>query len=394
MTLTSIYYFLTSSRAFSIHIVFTISAIYYVSTAQLNALELVLIGTILELTVFICEIPTGLFADFFGRKKSFILGTLIIGSAHVLEGSIPEFWAIALASALWGIGWTFISGSEQAWIADELENRGIEHVFLKGAQWSSIGSFLGILMSVLLALVFSVQIAIIIAGGILVLIALVSNIIVPETKFIRLSHATAAPFAQMKHALTLGLSQIKRHRMLRYIAWVTLFIGLASEGFDRLWGAHIIEGFELNEEHAVYWFGALFAIAYILNILLLGWIERHVTKSYATVLFLLNALLMIALITFAYSDQFFVAVAFYWVISALRETNEPVLAVMINQRLSSKGRATTLSMFGQVDALGQIAGGPIIGLLALYASVADGIAATALLLLPVVLCCLWMRRLY
>lgn len=249
-------------------------------------------------------------------------------------------------------------------------------------------------MSVLLALVFSVQIAIIVAGGILVLIALVSNIIVPETKFIRLSHATAAPFAQMKHALTLGLSQIKRHRMLRYIAWVTLFIGLASEGFDRLWGAHIIEGFELNEEHAVYWFGALFAIAYILNILLLGWIERHVTKSYATVLFLLNALLMIALITFAYSDQFFVAVAFYWVISALRETNEPVLAVMINQRLSSKGRATTLSMFGQVDALGQIAGGPIIGLLALYASVADGIAATALLLLPVVLCCLWMRRLY
>jgi len=69
LKLTTIYYFLTSSRSFSIHIVFTISAIYYVSVAQLNALELVLIGTILELTVFICEIPTGLFADFFGRKK-------------------------------------------------------------------------------------------------------------------------------------------------------------------------------------------------------------------------------------------------------------------------------------------------------------------------------------
>lgn len=394
MNLTTIYYFLTSSRAFSIHIVFTVSAIYYVSTAQLNALELVLIGTILELTVFIFEIPTGLFADFFGRKKSFILGTFIIGAAHMLEGCLPEFWAIALASALWGIGWTFISGSEQAWIADELKNQGIEHVFLKGAQWSSLGSFSGILMSVLLALAFSVQIAIMVAGSLLIFIAIVSSIIVPETKFIRLSHDTSSPFAQMKHALTLGLSQIKRHRMLRYIAWVTLFIGLASEGFDRLWGAHVIEGFQLDEEQAVYWFGALFAIAYILNILLLRWIERYVTKSYATVLLWLNVLLMIALISFAYTAQFFLAVAFYWLISALRETNEPVLAVMINQRLPSQGRATTLSMFGQVDALGQIAGGPIIGLLALYTSVADGIAATALLLLPVVLCCLWMRRLY
>ena len=392
MKLTTIYYFLTSSRSFSIHIVFTISAIYYVSVAQLNALELVLIGTILELTVFICEIPTGLFADFFGRKKSFILGTVIIGSAHLLEGSIPEFWAIALASMLWGIGWTFISGSEEAWIADELESQALERVFLKGAQWRSIGSFLGIVMSVVLALFLSVQLAIILAGAFLLLIAIISLCIVPETNYIPVSIKQVSPFSQMKSTLLEGWAQIKQQTTLRSIVWITLFIGLASEGFDRLSGAHFIEGFHLDEEKAIYWFGALFAVAYILNIVLLKWIELYVKKDYARLLGLLNSLLVLCLIGFAYSGNFLLAVLFYWLISALRETNEPLLAVMINTRLPANGRATTLSMFGQVDALGQIAGGPLIGFIALYTSVTHGIAATAIFFLPVVWLSLKMRN--
>ena len=91
LNIKNIYYFLTSSRSFSIYIVFTLNAIYYVSQAGLNPLQLVLIGTIMELTVLLFEIPTGLVADFFGRKKSLVVGTFIIGVAHILEGSFPTF---------------------------------------------------------------------------------------------------------------------------------------------------------------------------------------------------------------------------------------------------------------------------------------------------------------
>ncbi len=154
----------------------------------------------------------------------------------------------------------------------------------------------------------------------------------------------------------------------------------------------VAEGFHLNEEKAIYWFGALFAVAYILNIVLLKWIELYVKKDYARLLGLLNSLLVLCLIGFAYSDNLPLAVLFYWLISALRETNEPLLAVMINTRLPANGRATTLSMFGQVDALGQIAGGPLIGFIALYASVTHGIAATAIFFLPVVWLSLKMRN--
>ncbi|MDX1807727.1 MAG: MFS transporter, partial [Paenisporosarcina sp.] len=148
MGIQNLYYIVTSSRSFFIQMVFTLNAIYYVTQADLNALQLILIGTIMEVSVLLFEMPTGLFADSYGRKRSLAIGTFVIGFAHILEGSTPEFWAIAGASALWGIGWTFISGAEQAWIADELDGENLEETFLRGSQYSSFARFAAIVASV------------------------------------------------------------------------------------------------------------------------------------------------------------------------------------------------------------------------------------------------------
>lgn len=391
MNIKSIYYFLTSSRSFCIHIVFTLNAIYYVSQAGLNPLQLVLIGTIMEVAVLLFEIPTGLVADFFGRKKSLVIGTFIIGIAHLLEGSFPTFWAIAVGAALWGIGWTFISGAETAWIADELENNELDHVFLKGARYSSLGSFLGIIVSVLLATVFTVQSAILMAGGTLVLIAIISLLVVPETKFVSIARKDTTSFQQMQLAIKGGIAQIKGNTILVGLAAITLFAGLASEGFDRLWGAHFIEGFGLNDEDAIYWFGALFAIAFLLNIVVLKVIEIYVNGRFTMVLVWLNSLLVIAMLFFAFSGSYLLAALLYWIIASLREVNYPLISAMTNKQLQSQGRATALSMYGQLDALGQVAGGPLVGMIALYTSIQGGIATSAILTIPI-LYFLWRMR--
>ncbi len=382
MTIHNIYYFLTSSRSCIIQIVFTLNAIYYVSQADLNPLQLVLIGTILELSILLFEVPTGLVADFFGRKKSIILGTFIIGLAHLLEGSFPEFWAIAIGSALWGIGWTCISGAEQAWIADELENKDLESVFLKGARYSSFGRFIGILFSVLIAAVFTVQVAILLAGGLLILLALISLIIMPETKFVSVAREDASGFRQMILAIKSGTTLIKGNTVLIGIAAVTLLWGLASEGFDRLWGARFIEGFRLAEEDSVYWFGAFYAVAFLLNIVLLKFVELYMKGRYASVLCLINGILSIGMLLFAFTDSFLAAMVLYWTIASLRSVNYPLISVLTNQRLQAQGRATALSMFGQLDAFGQVAGGPLVGIIALYTSIEWGIASSAVLIIP------------
>ena len=382
MNIKNVYYLLTSSRSFCIQIVFTLNAIYYVSQAGLNPLQLVLLGTIMEVAVLFFEIPTGLVADYFGRKKSLIIGTFIIGSAHLLEGSIPEFWAIAIGAALWGIGWTFISGAETAWVADEIENKELDSTLLKGAKFSSLGSFLGIVVSVLIGIVFTVQIAILIAGSLLIFTAIISCKVITETKFISIARDDASGIEQMKGALKGSLAVIKGNKILLGLAAITLFTGLASEGFDRLWGAHFIEGFQMSEADAVYWFGAFYAIAFLLNIGLLKIVETYAKERFAIVLVLLNSLLVFAMIYFVIVDHFLLAAILYWGIASLRAVNYPLVSVMTNKQLHSQGRATTLSMYGQLDAFGQVAGGPLVGVIALYTSVQGGIITSALLIIP------------
>ncbi|MDF1508832.1 MFS transporter [Robertmurraya sp. DFI.2.37] len=390
MNIKNIYYLVTSSRAFMIQMVFTLNAIYYVTQAELNPLQLVLVGTIMELSILLFEMPTGLVADFFGRKKSLVVGTFILGAAHLLEGSFPEFWAIAIGAILWGLVWTFISGAEEAWISDELESKELERVFLKGAQYSSIGRFSGIIASVLLAALFSVQATILTAGGLLLLLSLLS-MLVPETKFISAADNGFTGLGQMTLALKGGVSHIKGNKVLVGIAFITLLWGLASEGFDRLWGAHFIAGFHLTEEDSIYWFGAFYAIAFLLNLAMLKIVEFYVKGSYALVLFLFNSVLTMAILLFAFTNNFFIAVLLYWAIASLRNVNSPLMSVMINKRLPSQGRATALSMFGQLDALGQVAGGPLVGIVALYTSVQVGMASSTLLIIPT-LYFLWSLR--
>ncbi|WP_455663070.1 MFS transporter [Pradoshia sp.] len=391
MNIKNIYYFITGSRSCIIQMVFTLNAIYYVSQADLNPLQLVLIGTILELSILLFEMPTGLVADFFGRKKSLVIGSFILGAAHLLEGSFPEFWAIAIAACIWGIGWTFISGAEQAWVSDELENKELEQVFLKGAQYSSFGRFTGIIISMLLAALFSVQITILIAGALLVLLAFIALVMIPETKFVTAAREGTTSIIQMVLTIKDGVSHIKGNGVLVGIAAITLFWGLASEGFDRLWGAHFIEGLDLAEENSIYWFGAFYGIAFLLNIAVLKLVETYVKKRYALVLFLINSLLSIAILLFAFTGNFLLAVLLYWLIASLRNVNYPLMSIMTNERLQSQGRATALSMFGQLDALGQVAGGPLVGMIALYTSINAGMASSVFLIIPT-LYLLWRMR--
>ena len=96
-----VYLILEGAAALIYSVIFTVSMVYQVSVARLNPLQLVLVGTVLEATVFLFEVPTGVVADVYSRRLSVILGYFIIGLGFILEGSLPFFWAIASGQALW-----------------------------------------------------------------------------------------------------------------------------------------------------------------------------------------------------------------------------------------------------------------------------------------------------
>ncbi|MDP9493599.1 MAG: MFS transporter [Actinomycetota bacterium] len=90
--------------------------------------------------MMIFEVPTGVIADTFGRRLSFMLGagTLLVTTLAYLGLWYLEagIWWWILVSALIGLGFTFFSGATEAWLVDALKATGyegsIETVFGKG----------------------------------------------------------------------------------------------------------------------------------------------------------------------------------------------------------------------------------------------------------------------
>ena len=98
----------------------TVFMVYQVEVVRLDPLQLVLVGTALEVSAFIFEVPTGIVADTYSRRLSVVVGYFITGLGFLLMGLVPTFLALVAASFLWGVGWTFVSGAHQAWLADEI----------------------------------------------------------------------------------------------------------------------------------------------------------------------------------------------------------------------------------------------------------------------------------
>lgn len=97
-------------------VVVTMNLVYQAVVVGLDPLQLVLVGTLLEATCFLFEIPTGVVADLYSRKLSVIIGTVLIGLGFVIEGSFPNFLAVLFAQIVWGIGATFVSGVPSAFL--------------------------------------------------------------------------------------------------------------------------------------------------------------------------------------------------------------------------------------------------------------------------------------
>jgi len=64
-------------------LVWTLAPVYFVTVVGLSPLQLVLVGTFMELTIFVCEVPTGIVADVVSRKLSIVIGYLVMGAAIV-----------------------------------------------------------------------------------------------------------------------------------------------------------------------------------------------------------------------------------------------------------------------------------------------------------------------
>ncbi len=370
--------------------IFTVSAVYRVRIAGLDPLQLVLVGTALEATAFLFEVPTGVVADSYSRRLSVILGYLLLGAGFLFEGLFPLFAAIVLAQVLLGLGYTFISGAREAWIADELGQTDLSRVYLRGAQMGQLGALLGTGVGVALASV-RLNLPFLIGGGAFVALGLGLTLTMPEAGFrpAPAEDRDSKSWRRMGGTFGAGLATVRARPVLLTILGIGFFYGAASEAFDRLWALHFLENFrfpDLGRLDPVVWFGVINACALLLSAGATEVVRRRLDtgshRAASRALFAANAALLGGMIAFGLAGDFALALGSFWVTSLLRQINEPLTAAWTNQSLESRVRATVLSMRGQADALGQIGGGPVLGAIATGLSLRAALVIAGLLLTP------------
>lgn len=395
-----IYLFMVFTMSLASSIVFTTYSIYYVTELELTPFQLVLVGTVLEITVLLFEGITGVVADTYSRKLSVIIGMFILGSAFVLEGSIiwimhpatllPAFAWLLMSQLLYGIGWTFVSGADTAWIVDELKEEEAGRIFMRSKILSLGASLLGIACSVGLSL-FSSNMPFLAGGAVYFLLGLVLTRYMRESGFIRREREThSSPVREMGKTWVSGISVLRHQPLLLLLTVVTLFSGAASEGYDRLWQIHLIDeiGFPVAAVSMAVWFGLISAAATLLSMLAVRFagklLDLRLERKVAAALLLLTCIRMGCILLLAVAPDFTIAVIAVLLLGMAGAVSDPVYTTWLNSKLPGRNRATILSMISQSDALGQTAGGPVVGYIGSRFSIRASLLAAGFLLIPVI----------
>ena len=107
---------------------------------------------------------------------------------------------------------------------------------------------------------------------------------------------------------------------------------------------------------------------------------------------MLAALQVLSVLAVALGGSIWLVLAGFWLRGAAYALAAPVEATWLNSELPSDIRATVLSMNGQVNAVGQIVGGPPLGALASRTSVGTALVVSAAVLAPAVAVYGWLGR--
>ncbi|MGN8644510.1 MFS transporter [Gracilibacillus sp. HCP3S3_G5_1] len=389
----TVYIYTHFLSAFLFTFVFTVSLVYHVQIVGLNPLQLVLVGTVLELTVFLFEIPTGIVADIKSRKLSITIGYILIGLGFLLEGIFPFFLTVLLSQILWGIGYTFTSGAGQAWIVDEIGEERASLALIKGARASNLGKVIAIPISMIVGYMM-VNLPIILGGIGMIALSLLLFLFMKEDNFKPIEKdERETSLIQMKNSLNNMMHYFRASLILRILLLIALIFGLYSEGFDRLWMPHLIDKGDLailSDSHLVLFMGTIQFIVVLISFVVLHYISKssiHNQKRNMYIsLFIGTALIIGALFGFAFSTFIIGLLVWYIIIQIGRESINPLFDIWLNNLIEdSNMRATFFSVKGQVDSIGQISGGPAIGLIATKYTIKVALIVSTVLLSPVLL---------
>lgn len=313
------------------------------------------------------ELPTGIIADTFGRRMSFLLGSATLFVSTILYlllwQSKGPFWAWAVVSMILGLGFTFFSGATEAWLVDGLKSaefKGtLESVLAKGAVASGIAMLLGTVAGGIVAQSTSIGVPYILRAAMLALTFLIAFMFMRDDGFTRRKRGTFIDETRkiFVESLRYGVGNQK----VRWLMLSAPFAGGVGIFAFYAMQPYLLELYGGKESYAIAGIAAaVVAGAQIVGGLIVPYAGKIFSKR-TSVLLAGSMVSTASLAVMGIVPVFWVALLLLTVWAIVFAAAGPIRQAFINGLIPSQQRATVLSSDNLLSSGGGVVIQPLLG---------------------------------
>lgn len=338
--------------------------VLFLYSYKLNEIEVNFIVGLPLLIAFIMEIPTGVFSDYIGYRKSILLSGLLLIFANILFLVGNNIYWFIWAQMFVGISTTFITGTLDAWIMSSVDESKENNIFIKKNKYSSIiilltGFASGLLANKAIKLVFILAL---ISSIIFELIAL-KYINVP-TKNIVKNRSMYEHFNEMKNIFTSSIGYCMDNRsLLKILLYYCLFTFCTGVIF--VYWSPIMYNFNNMNYFLI---GLSWTLMRIF--MLLGNIVVDMIKSINYIkLMSITIVCGLIIIMMTYATHFYLFFILLMIFEFLLGIIYPMRETLLNKNIQSFNRATLLSFNSMLVCIFNYSSIMLMGIFSKYYSI-------------------------
>jgi MFS family permease len=360
------YYVLLLGNTLATSLIWGINTIFLLD-AGLSNLEAFAANAFFTAGMVLFEVPTGIVADMWGRRTSFLLGTLTLAIAtalYVLLWQIDAaFWLWALVSLFLGLGYTFFSGATEAWLVDALtasEFTGpLEPVFARGQVLSGVGMLVGAVGGGYIAQFTNLGVPFVLRALVLAVMFVVAVILMHDVGFTPKRGGGA--WSEIKEITRNSVEYGWRVPAVKYLMIAGVFTGGVVVYVFYALQPYLLDLYGDSEAYGIAGLAAaIIAGAQILGGLASGRL-RGLFRRRTTAILVGEGIGVLSILLIGLIANFWAAIALIVVWGLMYSAALPIRRAYINGLIPSQQRATILSFDSLMASSGGVVAQPVLG---------------------------------
>lgn len=316
--------------------------IIYFRDLNFSFFQIAMITSGFSIGQFLFEVPTGAFADGWSRKGSVIIGFLMNAVAILLFPFFDNFYILFALWAFAGIGMSFVSGAEEAWVVDNLrkaKRKELQHeYFIKAGSIAAFGAIFAPLLGAFLVKSHPIKILWFIFGAGFLINAIILYFFAKELykpKRVSFLQSLKETFKNAKKGMKFSFTH--KVVLLLILGWAfAILMEFGSDGWQPLM---------INLSMPRYGLGIMFSVMAAVSMIvpfLSRFLLKFKVKNAIAVTILVNMLLLFSLIFLA-PPMFMFAATIYVLNNSIWAMNNPLLSSYLHKFVPTKIRATVVS---------------------------------------------------